>query len=225
MPLLFGPPTRRPAMTLNAWQERLDSHFDQLRERRLSLQGTHAVLYALEHGLTEDEVEQLKQDIHEWLKNSGPARRHFLAWSVYSAEVGYEYSGEEYWTTFCSGTPNWQDSSYYRDQIRDGFRQFHRKFNGAEPRGPWADTFTIICWPITHAILPKDLQRELAYILYELRGSFSSALLHNSELLGQRSATSHTSQTIGRIEQGRIPRCCGQSRRNRVTTRLKLGNS
>jgi hypothetical protein len=173
-------------MSLNTWQERLDKHFAQLRERRLSQQSEHAVLYALEHGLTEAELAQLRNDIHEWLTNSGPARRHFLAWAVYSAEVGYEYSGEEYWTTFCSRTPNWQDSSHYRDHIREAFREFQRNFNAAEPHGPWAEQFTIICWPITHAILPKDLQRELAYILYELRGSFTSGLLHNAQHLGQR---------------------------------------
>ena len=173
-------------MSLNGWQDRLSNHFALLHERRLNLQNSHPVLYALEHGLTEEEVEQLKRDIHEWLKNSGPTRRHFLAWAVYSAEIGYQYSGEEYWFTFCSKTPNWQDSQNNRDHIRSAFGEFHRKYGAAEPQGPWADHFSIICWPITHAILPKDLQRELAYILYELRGSFTSTLLHNPELLGKR---------------------------------------
>jgi hypothetical protein len=173
-------------MTLNSWQERLDSHFAHLHEQRLRLHAAHPIVYALEHGLSHDEVEQLRQDIHEWLKNSGPTRRHFLAWAVYSAEIGYHYSGEEYWTTFCGLSPNWQDSQNNRDHIRSAFGEFHRKFNAARPQGPWADHFSIICWPITHAILPRDLQRELAYILYELRGSFTSALLHDPELLGQR---------------------------------------
>ena len=35
-------------------------------------------------------------------------------------------------------------------------------------------------------MLPKDLQRELAYVLYELRGSFTPHLLRDPELLGQR---------------------------------------
>ena len=109
-----------------------------------------------------------------------------MAWAVYSAEIGYQYSGEEYWTTFCRLTPNWQDSQNSRDHIRSAFEEFHRKFNATQPQGPWAEKFTIICWPITHAILPKDLQRELAYVLYELRGSFTPQLLHNPELLGQR---------------------------------------
>lgn len=173
-------------MTLNVWQERLDSHFAQVHEQRRTPVTTHSALYALEHGLSADEVDQLKADVLDWVKNSGPSRRHFSVWAVYSAEVGYQYSGEEYWATFGALTPNWQDCNSNRDHIRDCFREFHRKYGAAKPYGPWADHFRIICWPITHAILPQDLQRELAYVLYELRGSFTPALLRDSELLGRR---------------------------------------
>src|SRR5689334_11989120 len=97
-------------MTLNGWQEKLATHFSALRDLRRNQAAAQGILYALEHGLHELEVAELRLQIHEWLKNSGPAHRHFLAWVVYSAEVGYQYSGEEYWTTFCRLTPNWQDS-------------------------------------------------------------------------------------------------------------------
>jgi hypothetical protein len=173
-------------MTLNDWQQKLGAHFSQLHKYRLNHPSANPILYALEHGLNEVEVAELRQQIHEWLKFTGPAHRHFLAWAVYSAEIGYQYSGEEYWTTFCRLTPDWQDSQNNRDHIRSAFEEFHRKFNATQPQGPWAKKFTIICWPITHAILPKDFQRELAYVLYELRGSFTPQLLHNPELLGQR---------------------------------------
>ncbi len=173
-------------MTLNDWQRKLGSHFSELQQLRLNHPSANPILYALEHDLTEVEVAELRQQIHEWLKYSGPEHRHFLAWAVYSAEIGYQYSGEEYWTTFCRLTPAWQDSQNNRDHIRSAFEEFHRKFGATKPQGPWAEQFTIICWPITHAILPKDLQRELAYVLYELRGSFTPQLLHSPELLGQR---------------------------------------
>jgi hypothetical protein len=173
-------------MTLNDWQQKLGTHFSQLQQFRLNHPSANPILYGLEHGLNEVEVAELRQQIHEWLKYSSPAHRHCLAWAVYSAEIGYQYSGEEYWTTFCRLTPGWQDSQNNRDHIRSAFEEFHRKFNATQPQGPWAGKFTIICWPITHAILPKDFQRELAYLLYELRGSFTPQLLHNPELLGQR---------------------------------------
>ena len=173
-------------MTLNDWQQKLGSHFSELHQLRLNQPSANPILYALEHDLTEVEVAELRQQIHEWLKYSGPAHRHFLAWAVYSAEIGYQYSGEEYWTTFCRLTPGWQDSQNNRDHIRTAFEEFHRKYSATRPQGTWAKHFTIICWPITHAILPKDFQRELAYALYELRGSFTPQLLRNPELLGQR---------------------------------------
>jgi hypothetical protein len=37
---------------------------------------------------------------------------------VYSAEIGYEYSGEEYWQTFAERTPGWAgygDRNFIRD--------------------------------------------------------------------------------------------------------------
>ena len=197
-------------MTLNDWQQKLGSHFSELQQLRLNHPSANPILYALEHDLNEVEVAELRQQIHEWLKYSGPAHRHFLAWAVYSAEIGYQYSGEEYWTTFCRLTPGWQDSHNNRDHIRSAFEEFHRKFNATQPQGPWAEKFTIICWPITHAILPKDFQRELAYVLYELRGSFTPQLLHNPELLGQRieGAASNSGATVSRIR--RKP-CSGRS--------------
>src|SRR3712207_7713201 len=51
---------------------------------------------------------------------------------------------------------------------------FKRQFAGATPSGRWAEHFSIIAWPITHAILPRDLQQQLARILYDLRHSFSA---------------------------------------------------
>lgn len=169
-------------MTLKDWQARLSAHFAHLCDERKN-RGVHTTVYALEHGLNEDEVADLKREIHLFLQNSGPDRRHYLAWAVYSAEVGYQYSGEEYWNTFGRLTPRWYSS--YRDEIRDAYQEFHRNFKATRPRGPWAEHFKIICWPITHAILPQDLQRELAQLLYELRGSFTLQLLHDAESFGK----------------------------------------
>jgi hypothetical protein len=169
-------------MNLNAWQERLATHFAQLRDERVN-RGVHASVYALEHGLSDVDLADVSREIHAFLQNSGPSRRHYLAWVVYSAEIGYQYSGEEYWDTFGRLTPNWDNS--FRDQIRDSYYDFHLNFKATRPRGRWAEHFKIICWPITHAILPQDLQRELAQVLYELRGAFTLELLHDPDRLGK----------------------------------------
>ena len=62
---------------------------------------------------------------------------------------------------------------------------FEREYGGARPSGAWAEHFSIICWPITHAILPRDLQYQLARILYDLRNSFSAELFESPPKLGE----------------------------------------
>ena len=169
-------------MNLNEWQERLSTQFARLRDERVD-KGQYGTIYALEHGLDSSEVEELSQQVRLFLRNSRPAERHYLAWAVYSAEIGYRYSGEEYWDTFSEFTPHWDNS--YRNYIRDAYLEFHRVFKATRPRGRWAEHFKIICWPITHAVLPRDLQNELARVLYDLRGSFEMDLLRDPEALGK----------------------------------------
>src|SRR5439155_7076167 len=169
-------------MTLNDWQAKLDGHFTALKGQR-ALSG-HPT-FALEHGLNAAELDNLTQAIHFHASQTGPSDRHWLAWVVYATEVGYDFSGDEYWQTFSDRTPGWLKHGD-RDWIRDAFRKFHKSLGGAKPYGPWAQHFNIICWPITHAIIPKDLQRQLAEVLYEIRNYFDAELLSSPERLGER---------------------------------------
>jgi hypothetical protein len=128
----------------------------------------------LEHGLTPQELVGLSDAIRAHILTSSPLREHELPWMVYAAELGYRYSGDEYWQTFEKETPGWIRHAK-RDWIRDCFATFkHRR--GAVPSGPWAQHFSIICWPLTHAILPRDLQVQLARLLYDLRFQFTRDL-------------------------------------------------
>lgn len=165
--------------SLDDWQTRLDQHFSHLHQQR----GTRA-LFALEHGLESSEIDDLAMAVRAQVAARSPSRAHALAWIVYAAEVGYGYSGDEYWQTFEMKTPGWIFRGD-RGWLRDCFQWFHETFGGAAPSGPWANHFSIICWPITHAILPCDLQRQLARILYELRHSFSADLFESPTTLGE----------------------------------------
>lgn len=172
-------------MTLNDWQSRLELHFSRLWDERRSYSARPTV-YALEHGLSVDERTGFLRNVREGIRpGQRAAQGHRLVWAVYATEIGYGYSGEEYWATFANQTPNWEDSNPSREYIRTSFRDFQARYGGAEPRGRWADHFSIICWPITHAILPQDLQRELAHSLYRIRYEFDSTLLANSSELGR----------------------------------------
>jgi hypothetical protein len=168
---------------LRAWQTRLAQHFADLRGRRSS-NGSDRPIFGLEHGLDLREVQAVTTAVRAHIVDRPPSRDHALPWIVYSSELGYRYSGDEYWQTFELETPGWTLNGN-RYWVRDCFRQFQRAFGGAVPSGAWAEHFSIICWPITHAILPKDLQRQLARILYELRHSFSGELLESPAMLGE----------------------------------------
>ncbi len=173
-------------MTLAAWQERLHEHFEALRRTRSASVGDKPI-FALEHGLEVAEVETLAVDIRAHVAEAEPSKEHALAWIVYAAEMGYRYAGDEYWQTFIEETPGWEIYGD-RDWLRVRFRAFHKQFGGAKPSGPWANHFSIICWPITHAILPRDLQRQLAEVLYYMRDLFSAELLRSPMELGKRIA-------------------------------------
>lgn len=170
-------------MNLDQWNNRLSSHFAALRCSRQA-QRADLPLFALEHGLTPSETQELATAIRDHIRVATPASRHELAWLVYAAEIGYGYAGDEYWQTFEVKTPGW---TVYGDRawLRKAFKNFHHRFRGAVPTGAWAEQFSIICWPITHAILPLDLQQQLARILYELRHSFSAELFESPSRLGE----------------------------------------
>ena len=172
---------------MREWQERLGAHFAELRDSRIHDDIVQPV-FGLEHGLDPEEVLSLEHTARSNLRHRGPSRSHFLVWVVYSSEIGYKYSGDEYWQTFERETPGW-DQNEYRYRLQDFFRRFQTVFGGAVPSGLWADHFSIISWPITHAILPKDLQLQLARTLYILRNQYSRDVLESTEALGELIAT------------------------------------
>lgn len=167
---------------LSELQIRLHKHFAQLRRDRDAVTLNQPV-FALEHGLTNEERQELSSTIRAHVRRAPPGREHSLPWIVYATELGYSYAGDEYWQTFEAQTPGWRQLGT-RDWIRQCFYSFHESYGGAMPTGAWAQHFSIICWPITHALLPCDLQRQLAQLLYEIRHLFSSELISSPKLLG-----------------------------------------
>jgi hypothetical protein len=185
-------------MTLNGWQDRLLTHFKDL-QATIQSHGTDRPIFALEHGLTESELQDLVEQLKEHINATGPAERHWLVWVVYAAEIGYTFAGDQYWQTFAAALPGWNRDDD-RDFIKSSFWRFKREFRAVEPSGAWAKTFTIICWPIANAILPKDLQRHLAGVLFEISDLFSPALLGDPLALGAL-IEAHSEWTNSRFRQ------------------------
>jgi hypothetical protein len=125
-------------------------------------------IFALEHGLNEAELGIIPQILDHQLRTGIRILDHWLVWAVYAAESGYRYDGHEYWQSFESGMPRWRDSGR-REQIPTFFRRFQKKYNGFVPTGAWANHFSNICWPISHAILPRYFQEQFARAMFDAR--------------------------------------------------------
>ena len=151
-------------MTLDEWQERLERHFEDLARLR---EGSGFPIFALEHGLNEEEIRRISFLLRSHLRYRLPLNQYWLLWAIYAAERGYTYNGDEYWPSFEEKIPEWTPED--RDKLVPCFKKFQKTYNGVVPSGRWADQFSIIAWPITHAILPRYLQSQFAKLLYGLR--------------------------------------------------------
>lgn len=170
--------------TLAHLHDHLDVHFDALRRRRRQLDRP-APVFALEHGLEADDVALLQDAVraaHRERLLAHVGNRWWLPFVVHAAEAGYVYDGVEYWPIYAKATPGWTDSEYERDRLRDWFTKFSRDYDGAIPRGAWAKTFRKIAWPITHAVLPRYLQVQLAKMLSDYRTGWLGLLDDPHEL-------------------------------------------
>jgi hypothetical protein len=156
---------------LDSIQKKLEDHFAALAAARLN---RGLPLFALEHGLGTEEIAAISTLLKAALKTHYRLAKHWLVWVVYATEQGYDYDGDEYWHTFERRMPLWDRG--WRPALRSWFGKFHRTYGGLVPVGRWANFFSIIAWPITHALLPKDLQGQLARALYGLRYQMVSRL-------------------------------------------------
>lgn len=179
-------------MSLTTWHDRLHVHFQELhRERKV----IGSDLFALEHGLSPSEIDQLEADICTHIQVYSPTDKHWLPWIVHAAELGYRYDGHEFWGPFKARTLGWHLRGHDPHWVRDKFRKFERDYGGAIPAGSWAEHFPIICHPITHAILPEIFQSQLASVLDSIQHFFTVEILQSPDLLGELIATYSLNQS------------------------------
>ena len=166
---------------LNVLQARLEGHFATLSSARKQ---RSLPVFAFEHGLDADELLNLPVQLKAALSAGGYRLfKHWLVWVVYATEQGYDYDGDEYWHTFEKRMPLWDRG--WRPSLRSWFGKFHKTYGGMLPVGRWANFFSIIAWPITHALLPRDLQGQLARALYGLRYQLVSRLDQSPSEVGR----------------------------------------
>jgi hypothetical protein len=177
---------------LSDWESQLEKHFEELKILR-NIEAPGHPIFGLEHNLSENERTDLIRSIRNHIKDKTPSKDHWLVWVVYASEMGYLYEGVQYWETFDRKTPGWQYDN--RPFIKECFLAFNNKYNGLKPRGVWAKHFKIICWPIRHAILPPDLQKQLVRAMYFASSHLSEELLRIPRMFGDLIAQSACSMT------------------------------
>src|SRR5579863_1884712 len=117
------------ALSLDQWQERLEGHFAQLVALRPD---SDFPLFALEHGLAADELDEITHLLHSRLAEGWRLGQHWLVWVVYATELGYDYDGAEYWDSFEERTPQWREPVPHtrRNQLRNWFSKFQTTYHG-----------------------------------------------------------------------------------------------
>jgi hypothetical protein len=179
---ILGGPDRDLSATLEELHVRLDRHYRALRSER-DANSAGQPIFALEHGLAGGDLAVLSDAVRAWVRTTAPSTRFWLPFVAYTAEIGYRYVGDDYWPTLEANTPGWERHAD-RHYVSRRFKDFAKTYGGAVPKGRWASHFTIICWPITHAVLPTDLQRQLARLLYDYRGALTADILAQPVALG-----------------------------------------
>lgn len=166
---------------LQSFETRLTDHFTELAATKKKLAQP---VFSLEHCLTPAEVTQLASELGTSLRKHGMSALFSLSWVVHAAEHGYRFDGQEFWYSFAEHTPNWATYGN-RDDLRAWYEAFANKFSGVKPSGQWGKHFTYIAWPITNALLPRDLQVQLAKSIYEIRYNLKDLVLLPPEGIGQ----------------------------------------
>lgn len=197
MGILGESPDRGVSATLEELHIRLDQHYRGLRTKT-DLNGAGRPIFALEHGLVGGELSVLSDAVRSWVRTRAPSTRFWLPFVAYAAEIGYRYVGDDYWPTLEASTPGWERHAD-RHYVSRKFNDYAKTYGGAVPKGRWASHFTIICWPITHAVLPTDLQRQLARVLYDYRGALTADILAQPTALGTLAA--HAAYASKRFQQ------------------------
>lgn len=185
---------------LGGIQQQLQDAYGTLAKRRSEL---GYPVYALEHGLSSDEIETTWLTASEAIRYEPPSSSHWLVWCALASEAGYRYSGDEFWPALERRRGEWRNNEN-RQRLRSFYRRFNADFGGPEPRGRWAGHFNIIAWPISGAILPLYLQAHFAQHLFELKYDLPRVLHADGDAVGDlllRRYDGHSSRFLDFLQQ------------------------
>lgn len=152
--------------------DKLEDYDNVLGKRFMELASQRPVgsVFLLEHGLHSDDVERMKSllrqeiDLHRGrLGNVINLTSFFWPLLVLTTEVGYRYDGcgTDFWPLLANDLGRSFTEPEIRNDIRAKFEAAHRRCHIIKPlETPWAKQFRLIAWPITNAVLPRDIRRQ-----------------------------------------------------------------
>jgi hypothetical protein len=184
--------------SIEVFHDYLDQQFATLRDQRPE----ENPVFALEHGLGPEERQQLTKTVRDSIPGNFPKKNGWLPWIVHATEIGYGFSGQEYWKTFREETPGWWKYGD-RNWLREKFEQFSDEYGGIEPSGVWAEQNSFIAWPVVNAILADDLRDHLIDVLHAVRDTLRSEDGQDADRLGRqiRISAQSRSHVSGRFVQ------------------------
>lgn len=114
-------------------QSRLEQRFRDLADSRAELAFP---VYAIEHGLSTDEVATAGDALRKDFETSrGLNKRYWLCWVCVATEEGYSYDGSEFWHSFEAAFPLWP--VYGNPQVlKHSFVKFRRDLRRLPARRP-----------------------------------------------------------------------------------------
>ena len=179
---------------LDRFEARLTRTYAELRARRQ----TDVPVFAIEHGLADLELEQLKGALQVVLCRSpgrvtvNGERAPWRCWAAYGAETAFSFSG------FNSGAPDPETRNFWGRFIDDlggqaarwgssgrpsngdlfaVYERFQREHGGPASDSRFAQNKRIVGMALANAMLPVDLQRHLIQLITKDRERLTAALL------------------------------------------------
>ena len=175
-------------MDIKDWHEKLNETFIlKIKDSRTSLD-SGARVFALEHSLNQSEIKKIFLLVNQCFEKKLEIENFWLPLVVASTEIGYSFAGDEYWQTFereLSCAVEYKNRNLLRNDIKESFKKFSNDYYGVKISGRWAKNFNIIAWPITHSILPLDLQWKFLEALFKIRFSLREDHFYDEEVFAK----------------------------------------
>lgn len=131
-------------------------------------------VFMIEHGLNPGELSELRGVLSRQLEFDPGLEypqweQSYLPLLVVTSEIGYRYrgTGTNFWPVVEQDLRITADNKF-RSALVDFFKSAHRKFGIARPGlSPWESHFPLIAWPVANALVPLELQPQLARSLQQ----------------------------------------------------------